>query len=146
MLIALALNNSAECMLRAGALSEAAALQRESLALAAELGMKHIAAFGLIVAARMAEQTGNDQRAVRLHAAGRHHPRRDRHPTFRRRPRAERRDACSSPPTTGRGAYEHEVEVGRVLDLAAALEDADETFCSVEASPVLVAEIGGRQP
>ncbi len=144
-LIALAMNNSAECKLRTGELGEAAALQRESLALAAELGMKHIAAFGLIVAARMAEQTGDDERAVRLHAradvilaeTGIRLFDDDLALSDGMRERARQR--------IGGAAYEREVEVGRALDLAVALEEADETFRAVEASAAVVTDAGSRQ-
>jgi len=58
----------AETELRRGAPAEAARHQLESLRYAAELGMLHLAAYGLVAAARIAEGLHDDVLAVQLHA------------------------------------------------------------------------------
>jgi predicted ATPase/class 3 adenylate cyclase len=62
-------SNLAELSLQAGDAVAAAAEQREAMVLSAELGSSLVTAFGLIVAARIAQQAGLDDTAVRLHAA-----------------------------------------------------------------------------
>jgi predicted ATPase/class 3 adenylate cyclase len=62
-------NNLAEMSLQDGDVVAAAALQREAMTLSAELGSSLVTAFGLIVAARIAQPAGLDDTAVRLHAA-----------------------------------------------------------------------------
>ena len=66
--LALTLNNLVEEDLRTGRTAQAAVHQREALAYGAELGMEHLATFGLIIAARMAEAKRSDGVAARLHA------------------------------------------------------------------------------
>jgi predicted ATPase/class 3 adenylate cyclase len=67
-LVAIVLNNLAETELRRGDPAEAARHQLESLRYAAELGMLHLAAYGLVAAARIAEGFDDDVLAVQLHA------------------------------------------------------------------------------
>ena len=69
--LALTLNNLVEEDLRTGRTAQAAVHQREALAYGAELGMEHLATFGLIIAARMAEAKRSDGVAARLHASPR---------------------------------------------------------------------------
>jgi predicted ATPase/class 3 adenylate cyclase len=63
------LNNLAEQKLRAGDVRGAAAHQSEAMRLSAALGMPTITAFGLVLAARIAQPRQLDATAVRLHAA-----------------------------------------------------------------------------
>ena len=69
MLWMMANNNLAEHDLRAGDTAAAARHQREAMRLSAELGVPLVTAFGLVVAARIAQPLGLDAEAVRLHAA-----------------------------------------------------------------------------
>jgi hypothetical protein len=63
------LNNLAEHELRAGDTGLAATHQREAMRLSAEFGMQLITAFGLVIAARVAQPEGLDALAVRIHSA-----------------------------------------------------------------------------
>jgi len=69
MVLMTALNNLAEEELRAGDTPLAARDQRAAVRLSAELGVTIVTAFGLVVAARIAQPAGLDAMAVRLHAA-----------------------------------------------------------------------------
>ena len=69
MLWMMANNNLAEHDLRDGDIAAAAHHQREAMRLSAELGVPLVTAFGLIVAARIAQPMGLDSEAVRLHGA-----------------------------------------------------------------------------
>ena len=68
-LLCVALSSLAEHDLRGGDTAAAARHQRESLHLAAELAIPIPIACALIIAARLAEQKGVDETAVRLQAA-----------------------------------------------------------------------------
>jgi predicted ATPase/class 3 adenylate cyclase len=68
-LLCVALSSLAEYDLRRGDTAAAARHQGASLQLAAELALPIVIACALIVAARLAEQSGGDETAVRLHAA-----------------------------------------------------------------------------
>jgi tetratricopeptide (TPR) repeat protein len=63
------LNNLAEQELRDGDTPSAARHQREAMRLAAELGIQLVTAFGLVLAARIAQSESLDVAAVRIHAA-----------------------------------------------------------------------------
>ena len=63
------LNNLAEQELRDGDTPSAAHHQREAMRLAAELGIQLVTAFGLVLAARIAQPEGLDAAAVRIHTA-----------------------------------------------------------------------------
>jgi hypothetical protein len=63
------LNNLAEQELRDGDTPAAARDQREAMRLAAQLGIQLVTAFGLVLAARIAQPEGLDAAAVRIHAA-----------------------------------------------------------------------------
>ena len=63
------LNNLAECELRLGVVASAARHQSEAMRLSAELGNPVVTAFGLVLAARIAQPRGRDAAAVQMHAA-----------------------------------------------------------------------------
>ena len=64
-----ALNNLAETELRERDIAMAAEHQRSAMRLSAELGVPVFSAFGLILAARIAQLLGLDEMTVRMHAA-----------------------------------------------------------------------------
>jgi tetratricopeptide (TPR) repeat protein len=128
------LTNLAEVHLRRGNTQLAAVHQREAMHLSAQLGFPLITAFGLILAARIAQPQGLDALAVRIHAAA------DvllHECGFALIPDDQAMsDATLDAARLNLGAqFDAEIEVGRTRALADVLAEAEQVFDRAIESP-----------
>ncbi len=132
-LLASALSTLAEFDLRVGDRAAAAAHQWEAMRISAELGLQLLTAFGLVLAARIAQPAGHDAAAVRLHG------RADvllQECDFELHPddRLLSDEMLESARRHLGPGFAEELNTGRALPLTTALELADEIFHNVPPS------------